>query len=154
MREISLLTRFYVLWRWAYRESPVHFDDGRKLAQSLQVDLSTLWNKGFIAKENEFIHILGPQERKLEELKNSKELIDVLHRVLLLWNESKNEQIVDILRETGFGATDVFYGVAQAISESLPNGSKEKKLLEGFLAGKERILKDVRKDSVQKRLLD
>ena len=33
--EISDLTRFYVLWRWEYKEARVNFDDARKLAQSL-----------------------------------------------------------------------------------------------------------------------
>lgn len=150
--EISQLTRFYVLWRWAYGESALIFDDALKLAQSVGLDLEREWNRGFIEKEKEFIKILGPEDRKLEELKNSKELIDVLHYVLLLWKKGRNEDTINILKTSGFGKTDVFYRVAQAISEPLPNESKEKKLLEGFLAGKERLAKDVRKGSGQQRL--
>jgi len=34
--------------------------------------------------------------------------------------------------------------VAQAIAETLPNESKEKKLLEGFLSGKEKIKEEIK----------
>lgn len=152
--DISQMTRLYVLWRWAYGEASVLFDDARKLAQSIGVDLANTWNRGFILKDKEFIRILGPDERRAEELKDSKELIDVLHRVLLLWKKDRKDDIVKVLRESGYGKSDVFYRVAQAISETLPNDSKEKKLLEGFIVGKERISKDAKRESSQKRLFE
>ncbi|MHA1859704.1 MAG: DUF1156 domain-containing protein, partial [Candidatus Asgardarchaeia archaeon] len=89
VEELSPLTRFYLLWRWTYGEKKVHFDDARKLAQSVGIDLAREWNKGFIKKQKEFIYVLGPQDRKLEELKDSWELIDVLHLVLLLWKTGR-----------------------------------------------------------------
>ncbi|MGH7452710.1 MAG: DUF1156 domain-containing protein, partial [bacterium] len=76
--EISDLTRFYVLWRWNYGEAKVHFDEARKLAQSCGIDLAREWSKnGFIRKEKEFIRVFGPQARKMDELKDTRELIDV-----------------------------------------------------------------------------
>ncbi|MGB9894264.1 MAG: DUF1156 domain-containing protein, partial [Candidatus Saccharicenans sp.] len=141
---LSPLTRFYILWRWTYGEAKIHFDEARKLGQSSGIDISQEWNKGFIKKEKEFINVLGPQDRKLEELEDSEELIDVLHRVLILWKDGKKEKIKDVLSETGFGQNEVFYRVAQAISETLPNDSKEKKLLEGFLSGKEKIKEEIK----------
>ena len=146
--ELSPLTRFYILWRWTYGESKVEFDDARKLAQSVGVNLEKEWNKGFIKKEREYIIVLGPHERKLEELEGSREMIDVLHKVLLLWKEGRKEEMKEILKETGFGLKEAFYRVAQAISETLPNESKEKKLLDGFLSGKDR-LKDEIKNSLR-----
>ena len=140
--ELSPLTKFYLLWRWTYGEKVVHFDDARKLAQSVGLDLASEWNKGFIKKEREFIRVLGPQDRKLEEIK-SDELIDVLHRALLLWRDGKDDEIKDVLVETGWGMKDSFYRVAQAISETLPGDSKEKKLLDGFLSAKEKILLEI-----------
>ncbi|MFN3568269.1 MAG: DUF1156 domain-containing protein, partial [Caldimicrobium sp.] len=142
--ELSPLTRFYLLWRWTYQEAKVHFDDARKLAQSVGIDISKEWNKGFIVKEKEFIRVLGPHERELKELEDPEELIDVLHKVLLLWKEGKREDMKKVLQESGFGGKDAFYRIAQAISETLPIESKEKKLLDGFLAGKERILSEIR----------
>jgi hypothetical protein len=43
------------------------------------------------------------------------------------------------LNDTGYGRSEAFYRVAQAISECLPIESKEKKLLDGFLVGRKRI---------------
>lgn len=148
---IEPLTRFYVLWRWAYGESEVLFDDARKLAQSVGIDLTREWNKGFIRKNKEFISVLGPEDRKITDLEDRTELIDVLHKVLLLWKKGRNDDVVNVLKQTGFGKSDTFYRVAQAISESLRNG-KEKKLLEGFLSGKGRITEQVINETGQTRL--
>lgn len=151
--EISDLTRFYVLYRWDFGEAKVHFDEARKLAQSCGIDLAAEWNRdGFIKKEKEFIRALGPQERRFEDLKGSTELIDVLHNVLLLWEKSKRDDMLKLLDETGYGESEAFYRVAQAVSETLPNESKEKKLLDGFLAGRERVREEVRKTSEGGRL--
>jgi len=138
--EISNLTRFYVLYRWNYGKAKILFDEAQKLARGCSIDLSKEWGRhGFIKKEKEFIHILGPEERKLEDLKNSRDLIDVLHQVLLLWENSRRDDLVTVLKETGLGKGEAFYRVAQAVSETLPLETKEKKLLDGFLAGRERI---------------
>ena len=151
--EISDMTRFYVLYRWNYGEAKVQFDEARKLAQSCSIDLAKEWSRhGFIKKDKEFISVLGPQDRKSEDFKNSSELIDVLHSVLLLWEKSKRDEMVSLLQESGYGKGEAFYRVAQAVSETLPIESKEKKLLDGFMAGRERLREEIRKEVVQKRL--
>lgn len=138
--EISELARFYVLWRWNYGEARVPFDEARKLAQSVGIDLTREWGRGgFIRKEKEFMQVLGPQARKLDDLEDSHELIDVLHRVLLLWEKGQKAELMQVLTSTGYGKSEAFYRVAQAISETLPNESREKKLLDGFLTGRERL---------------
>ncbi|MFQ5799910.1 MAG: DUF1156 domain-containing protein, partial [Bacteroidota bacterium] len=102
--EISDLTRFYVLSRWNYGAARVPFDEARKLAQSCSIDLAHEWNRpGFIKKEKEFIRILGPQDRRQDGSKNPTELIDVLHKILLLWEKSKRDDMVSLLQETGYG---------------------------------------------------
>ena len=156
--ELSPLTTFYILWRWTYQEERVIFDDARKLAQSAGIDLAKMWNKGFIKKEKEFIKVLGPQDREegLVLIPNAQtlmpELIDVLHYVLILWKEGKRDEMKEVLAETGWGNKDAFYRVAQAISETLPRESKEKKLLDGFLSGKERLISEVGDIDKQKKL--
>ena len=143
--EISDLTRFYVLWRWEYGEARVDFDEARKLAQSCGVDLAQEWNrKGFIVKEKAFIRVFGPQSRKMDDLDDGVELIDVLHHVLLLWEKSQRDDMIRVLAQSGYGDSEAFYRVAQAISETLPIESREKKLLDGFLAGRERIRGEMR----------
>jgi len=147
--ELSPLTRFYILWRWTYGESKAHFDDARKLAQSTGIDLEKEWNKGFIKKEREFIRVLGPQDRKLDEIE-LRDMMDVLHKVLLLWKIGRKEDMKKVLKETSYGRKEYFYRVAQAISETLPLESKEKKLLDGFLSGKDKLM-DESKDTFQQR---
>jgi len=151
--EISDLTRFYVLWRWEFGAAKAPFDAARKLAQSCSIDLALEWNRGgFIKKEKEFIRVLGPQERRKESLsahKKHTELIDVLHQVLLLWEKSKRQEIIQVLHKSDFGNSEAFYRVAQAISECLINEDKEKKLLDGFLSGRERLIEEVKKENRQ-----
>jgi len=151
--EVSDLTRFYVLWRWNYGDVRVQFDEARKLAQSCGVDLAREWTRnGFVRKEKEFVRVLGPQHRQLDDLDNPQDMIDVLHRVLLLWEQGKREAMVETLARSPYGRTEAFYRVAQAISETLPNDNKEKKLLDGFLAGRERIRDEVNGVERQQRL--
>jgi adenine-specific DNA methylase len=153
--EVSDLTRLYVLWRWNYGEARVSFDEARKLAQSCGVDLAREWGRrGFVSKEREFVRLLGPQKRKLDDLEkeDTRELIDVLHRVLLLWEKGRREELVQVLVTSGYGRSEAFYRVAQAISETLPNESKEKKLLDGFLVGRERVREEVGRVAQQGRL--
>ncbi|CAB3288025.1 Site-specific DNA-methyltransferase (Adenine-specific), Type III restriction system mod subunit [Methanocaldococcus lauensis] len=146
--ELSPLTKFYVLWRWAYGEAKVPFDEARKLATSVGLDLEKEWNKGFIKKDKEFIKVLGPEERKIKDISNN-DLIDVLHKALLLWKSNKKSEMIQLLAETGWGEKEIFYKVAQVISEILPTDSKEKKLLDGFLTGKEHIKRAIAEGTYQ-----
>jgi adenine-specific DNA methylase len=43
--EISPLTRFYIIWRYFFKEAKMPFDDARKLAQSEGIDITQEWNK-------------------------------------------------------------------------------------------------------------
>ena len=135
-----------MLWRWNFQELSIEFDEAKKLAQSVAIDLEKEWNKGFIKKKGKLIKILGPKERKLEKLVGSEDMIDILHYVLLLWEGGNNNLIIEKLKQK-YGDSEVLFRVAQAISQSLSNDSKEKKLLDGFLSGRERIkesIKDVK----------
>ena len=57
------------------------------------------------------------------------------------------------LKKSGYGEGDALYKVAQAISETLPNNSSEKKMIEGFLAGRDKIMQDMREDDSQTKLI-
>ena len=135
---LSHMTRFYILWRLEYGYAKVPFDNALKLAQSVGVDIEEEYNRGFIRKEKGFIRVLAPTERKLSEIV-SRDLIDTLHRSVLLWKGNKKQAMLDELKKSGLGEFDVFYKVAQAISELTPN-SDESRLLDGFLSGRDRIL--------------
>ena len=111
------------------------------------------WNKGFIVKRGELISVLGPEKRDKKSLEDSKELIDVLHHVCILWKEGKKDQMKFFLKKSDYGEGESLYKVSQAISETLPNNSSEKKIIEGFLAGKDKIMEDMRDDESQTKLV-
>jgi len=154
LAELSSLTRFYILWRWSYGEAKVPFDDARKLAQSTGLNLVKEWNRGFIRKNKGFILVLGPHEREIEDIDENKDMIDVLHKALILWKTGLKEKLKNLLAKSGYGEKEVFYKVAQAISETLPVGSKEKKLLEGFLSGKEKLRDEIKGITRQRELFE
>ena len=62
--------------------------------------------------------------------------------------------MVDLLRESGYGKSEAFYRVAQAVSETLPIESREKKLRDGFLAGSESLKEDLKDGARQGRLFE
>jgi adenine-specific DNA methylase len=138
-------TRFYLLWRWTYNSAKVHFDDARKLAQAVGIEITEHWGNGFIKKEKEFISVLdarGRGNKFLEKIANSKfltpnsSLIDILHASLLYWEKNKKKEISSLLEETGNLNNNAFWQVAQAISDVLTEGDKEKQMLQGFLYGR------------------
>lgn len=138
-------TLFYLLWRWTYNNARVPFDDARLLGQAVGVEVTDHWGRGgFIKKEKEYIRVLSPREREkhLLEGRDARSvrpdamMIDVLHRCLLLWERSDRKAIGELLMATGYGAKDIFWQVAQAVSEVLPDGDKERQLLQGFLYGR------------------
>jgi hypothetical protein len=75
-------------------------------------------------------------------------MIDVLHRCLLLWKRDERKAIGELLMGTCYGRA-VFWQVAQAISEVLPEGNKERQLLQGFLYGRREYEATVRREAEQ-----
>lgn len=133
-------TRFYLLWRWTYNGAKVPFDGAAKLSNAVGIELSEYWDKGgFIRKEKEFIEVLGPKDRKNGFLKQEHfdNMVDVLHRVLLFWEKNQRHDIAKLLESASYLNNNAFWQVAQAISEVLPEGDKEKQMLQGFLYGRE-----------------
>ncbi|MEM5812665.1 MAG: hypothetical protein QW286_03020 [Candidatus Aenigmatarchaeota archaeon] len=132
-------TRFYLLWRWTYNSAKVHFDDARKLAQAVGIEITEHWGNGFIKKEKEFISVLDAKGRGNRFLEKAKfeNMIDVLHASLIYWEKNKRKDISALLEETANLNNTAFWQVAQAISDVLPEGDKEKQMLQGFLYGRE-----------------
>jgi len=154
---IDSKTRFYLLWRWTYNSAKVHFDDARKLAQAVGVEITEEWGKGFIKKDNEFISVADARERGRSFLEegNFESMIDVIHASLLYWEQNNRKAISEILLNSGNIDNSAFWQVVQAISEVLPEGEKEKQMLQGFLYGRESYEKVESKiDKYQKNLFD
>lgn len=149
-------TRFYLLWRWTYNGNVVHFDDARKLAQAVGIEITEQWGNGFIKKDKEFISVLDVKERgkKLLEKGKFNSMIDALHASLLYWEQNDRKAISEVLEETGNLNNNEFWQVAQAISEVLPEADKEKQMIQGFLYGKESYGKEAKVDKSQKTLFE
>jgi len=150
-------TRFYLLWRWAYNHTKVHFDDARKLAQAVGLEITEQWGKGFIKKEKEFIFVMDAKERGRTFLEkgNFDSMIDVLNACLIYWEENSRKAITKLLEATGYLTNNDFWQVAQAISEVLPEGDKEKQMLQGFLYGRSSYTKgEAKADKHQKKLFE
>jgi adenine-specific DNA methylase len=145
-------TRFYLLWRWTFGNARVPFDDAIKLSRPMGVELTELWDGGsLVKKEAGFVRVLGPKERAKDPslLKRTKftSMVDVLHHVAILWERGERERIKEILNETGYVRNEIFWQTAQALSEVLPEGDKERQLLQGFLYGKEIYVKEAKEKS-------
>ena len=80
-------------------------------------------------------------------------MVDVLHACLLHWEKNDKKAIAALLEEHGYLKNDTFWRVAQAISEVLPEGDKEKQMLQGFLYGKEGYTKERKRISGMQVLL-
>jgi putative DNA methylase len=131
--ELSNLTRFYVLFRFSFQNKSIPYNDGRLLATSLGVNLEYECNRGFIKKSGKNISCLSYDERDSEKNNDPTEMIDVLHKVLMLWRNGKTDEYENVLNETGYDKSDTFRRVAQAIVLALPEGNAEKRLIERFL---------------------
>jgi putative DNA methylase len=146
-------TRFYLLWRWTYDSAPVHFDDARKLGLAVGIEISQYWGNGFINKEKEFVSVLDAKGRgkKLLEKDKPGSMIDVIHACLLHWEQNNRKSVAEMLERTGNMDSNAFWRVVQAISEVLPDGDKEKQMLQGFLYGRTGYSKE-KPGEVQKKL--
>jgi len=147
--DIDEITRFYVLWRWAYNHNDIIFDDARKLAQALGTEADQLIHqKDILEKKGDKVSLLGPKEREKDNnLGESKggvlaPMIDVIHRACLLWEKGDKQKLAEFLEESGYKENETIWSVAQNLSLVLPDGDKEKQLLQGLLASKSTAISD------------
>lgn len=159
---VDQLTRFYLVWRWTYDSAKIHFDDARKLSAAIGINLEEHWGmSGIIQKDKEWISVKGPQERRRDEIFQKRlakhypevmqvplfdepvpvqeplSMIDILHQCLIFWEKADRLSISKLLEASGYRGNNHFWRVAQSIGDVLPDGDKEKQMIQGFLYGKE-----------------
>jgi len=68
-------------------------------------------------------------------------VIDVLHRTVVLWEKGDREGLVRFLAETAQGREEQVRLVAQTVINTLgvPDDDPERRLLEGFLQGRDTL---------------
>ena len=141
--EIDEITRFYILWRWAYNNNEILFDDARKLAQALGAEADQLIHKrDILLKKGDKVKLLGPKERvKDKDLGEPKSgmpapMIDVIHKVCLLNWDNKRKELGEFIKNSGYSDDETIWTVAQALSEILPEGDEEKRMIQALLVSK------------------
>jgi adenine-specific DNA methylase len=149
-------TRFYVIWRWAYGSNQVPFDDGRVLAQALGAEIDDLRKKTNLLRGRANLRLRGPKDRVRKEDLGEPEggvaapLIDLLQRACVLWAREERVALSEFLSRALMGRDEIFWSVAQSLSEILPDGDKEKQLLQGLLVSQDRLPEVAR----QRRMFD
>jgi putative DNA methylase len=144
---IDAETRFYVVWKWSYADAKVPADEAFKLAQALGMDTNIMWDRtGVLEKSGENVAAVSVEKRK--KIKDLGEpsptgspasLIDVLHRLCAFRDKGDTAGMAEFLARSGQGQNPALWLVAQALSEVLPDGDKEKQLLQGLLNQKDRL---------------
>jgi adenine-specific DNA methylase len=180
--ELDALTRFYLLYRWAYGRAEVPFDEARKLATSVGLELTLVWGAGeVVQQEKERVRVLAhyerawgvrtgakggrpprsragvpseqlsleamliPSEAKEEAIaawdalraRGRQSLIEAIQLAAALWEANQISRLHEWLGE-GYADRPAFWLTAQAISEMLPDGDRERRVLQGLLAHRAR----------------
>ena len=145
-------SRFYVVWKWSYGDAKVPADESFKLAQALGMDTDLLWDKtGVLEKSGE--NVLATPISKRVKIKNLGDpaadgtpasLIDVLHRMCAFREKSDTQGMAQFLNRSGHANNHSLWLIAQAVSEILPDGDKEKQLMQGLLNQKEGLVEATR----------
>jgi adenine-specific DNA methylase len=140
-------SRFYIVWKWSYGEAKVPADESFKLAQALGMSTEIMWDRtGVLEKSGENVQAVPVTKRmKIKGLgepdSNSApaSLIDVLHRMCVFREKGDTQGMTEFLTRSGQAQNPALWLVAQAVSEILPDGDKEKQLMQGLLNQKEQL---------------
>ncbi|MGB9872291.1 MAG: LAGLIDADG family homing endonuclease [Anaerolineae bacterium] len=155
VRAVDPLTRFYLLWRWTYNHARVPFDDARKLAAIVGVELTEHWGPGgLVEKQKEYVHVRAPHERARDPrfvarmegqsaAPSRPTMVDALHWAAVLWAENRIAELQDYLAAT-YGENEAFWQVVQAVGDVLPEGDRERQLLQGLLYGRQHYTRGAR----------
>jgi adenine-specific DNA methylase len=140
-------SRFYVVWKWSYGEAKVPADESFKLAQALGMSTEIMWDRtGVLEKSGENVQAVPVAKRmKIKDLGEPSanttpaSLIDVLHRMCVFRDKGDTTGMAEFLTRSGQAQNPALWLVAQAVSEILSDGDKEKQLMQGLLNQREQL---------------
>ena len=138
-------TRFYVVWKWSYGDAKVPADESFKLAQALGIDTETMWDRtGVLNKAGQNVQSVEIEGRmRIKDLGepatdcSPASIIDVLHRLCAFREQNDISGMGEFLARSGQARNQTLWLVTQAVSEILPDGDKEKQLMQGLLNQRE-----------------
>ncbi|OLS21119.1 MAG: hypothetical protein HeimC3_37130 [Candidatus Heimdallarchaeota archaeon LC_3] len=130
---------FYLLYRWMFLNHDIEYEEARKIALSTGLNLEEYWNKrgSFIIKKGSRIRMLDSNDRI--EHYETDHLIDAIHKSIKHWENNQFDEIKLII-DKFTNLQEEFWLLCQALIETLEPKMSEKKLLEGFLLSKKKIL--------------
>lgn len=145
--DIDPESRFYVVWKWSYADAKVPADEAFKLAQALGMSTDLMWDRtGVLEKAGENVAAVTVEKRKkINDLGEPgpsgvpASLIDVLHRLCAHREKNDTNGMAEFLARSGQAQNPSLWLVAQAVSEILPDGDKEKQLMQGLLNQKDQL---------------
>lgn len=122
-------------------------DEAFKLAHALGMDTETMWDRtGVLEKAGENVLAVAVAKRlKVKDLGEPNadttpaSLIDVLHRLCVFRDKNDTDGMTEFFARSGQGRNPSLWLVAQAVSEILPDGNKEKQLMQGLLNQRDQL---------------
>ncbi|HEX2911036.1 MAG TPA: DUF1156 domain-containing protein [Chloroflexia bacterium] len=136
---IDELSRFYLFWRWSFGTSDTPIDEARKLAQALGIHLEELLGKsnGILRQKGDKARIRGVLDRKESEglglrgfAGGAPGMVDILHRACLEAESGGPAASAEYLAQAGKAESEEFWTYAQALGDILPDGDKEKNMIQ------------------------
>lgn len=161
LKNLDAPTRFYVLYRWAYGDVELSFDEANKLAKSTGAELDALEKSYWlITRKGQTVRLPIFHERLEDNSKYFQQLlekgdtaqlteVDRLHLALWFWHRGETEKLSDFLRSLGASDSEhFFWRIAQAVLEvekMQTNGALEEEIraLEQLIGSKRGVLRYV-----------
>lgn len=129
----SRITRLYLLYRWMYGDARVRYDVARKLLQGCGVDIRQ--HKGLIQKKGGMVQVLTPSEREDVDRIPEDNLINILHKAVLLRDSDRTADYKMLLERHNHANNELLYKVAKAIVSVQENSTTETRRLAAFVKG-------------------
>ena len=135
-------TRYYLMHRNHFGTEDAPVGECILLAQGYGVSLDALTadRVGILKKASSGskLRLLGHTDRNSDRVgqphsSGGLPVIDMVHRVLKLWEAGDSAQLNAYLAEHGFRENNLFKSVVQALIETSPQGSRERSLLETII---------------------
>jgi len=124
------------------KSKKIPFGDAHLMATALGADINALIHRHHILEGAKDVKLVDARDRaeKIADFGERRAdgsrppLIDILHRVELLWATNQRASLTEYLEELSPGDREALRRVAQALVDLLPRGDAEKQRLEGFLS--------------------
>ncbi|MYG08283.1 DUF1156 domain-containing protein [Candidatus Poribacteria bacterium] len=135
-------TRYYLMHKDYFGTENAPVGECILLAQGYGVPLDDLRDRhiGILKKvsSGNALKLLGHTERTSDRIGNPHTsgripMIDMIHRVMKLWNESDSAHINAYFHEHGLQENPLFKAVVQALIETSPQGSSDRSLMETLI---------------------